>query len=94
VKKKNRRRFKTTFVVASPKARTVKIKEENILGYAYFDEQRIEIDPRQNSKEYLNTIIHECLHIYFPNLEEKYIIKIADDVTDIIWNRKYRRIAK
>lgn len=31
----------------------------------------IEIDPRQNQKQFLNTLLHELFHEYFPDAGEK-----------------------
>jgi len=68
--------------------------DDNVLGYAYQKEFEIEIDPRQNSREYLNTLIHEMLHCFLPNLSEKSIIKLSTIMSDEIWKRRYRRISK
>lgn len=66
--------------------------EGDILGLAYQEGFEIEIDPRQLSKEYLNTLIHEQLHCFLPDLSEKNITRMADLMTNAIWNRRYRRI--
>ena len=68
--------------------------DDNVLGYAYQKEFEIEIDPRQNSREYLNTLIHEMLHCFLPNLSEKSIIKLSTIMSDEIWKRRHRRISK
>jgi hypothetical protein len=66
--------------------------EGNILGLAYQDGFEIEIDPRQVSKEYLNTLIHEMLHCFLPDLSERDITRMADIMTDKIWARRFRRV--
>lgn len=64
------------------------------LGYAYLDSNKIEIDPRQKSKRYLDTLIHECLHILFPEESETSISEKATTITSCIWKKNYRRIEK
>jgi hypothetical protein len=71
-----------------------KLLEADVLGYAYQKEFEIEIDPRQNSKEYLNTLIHEMLHCFLPNLSERSIIRLSNIITNEIWKRRYRRLDK
>ena len=64
------------------------------LGYAYPEKDRIEIDPRQKSRRYLNTLIHEILHILYPNDSESKITDNADTICHYIWKENYRKIAK
>jgi hypothetical protein len=66
----------------------------NVLGWAYQDDFEIEIDPRQISKEYLNTLIHEMLHCFLPDLSERNIIKMSNIMTDAIWKKNFRRLQK
>lgn len=68
--------------------------EGNVLGYAYQEDFEIEIDPRQSSREYLDTLIHEMLHCFLPDLSERGITRMADLMTEEIWKRRYRRIDK
>ena len=49
----------TSLLLASPKSDIVVIDTD--------DENIIEIDPRQTPSEYLDTAIHEKLHLIFPN---------------------------
>lgn len=68
-----------------------KLLNDNILGLAYQNDFEIEIDPRQISKEYLNTLIHEMLHCFLPDVSEKGISSMADIMANEIWKRRYRR---
>lgn len=52
----------------------------------------VEIDPRQDSIEYLDTLVHEILHIKFPKLTEKEVIQISNDITNAIWGQNFRKI--
>lgn len=54
----------------------------------------VEIDPRQDSKDYLDTLIHELLHHYFQDLPEAEVLEIATQITAQIWAKNYRKVAK
>ena len=82
-------------------ARGVKIIErklgrESALGQITPEETSdlIEIDPRQDSKEYLDTVIHELLHHKFPDLDESKVTKIAKIISRKLWTLNFRRIMK
>lgn len=68
-----------------------KLGREQALGQAHSD-GLVEIDPRQVSKEYLDTMIHEMLHIYFPDTPEWKIAKVATKMARTLWKSKYRRL--
>lgn len=93
-KKHKKVKFKTTFTLVSPKVSITKIPEKGVLGYAYQEEARIEIDPRQQSKEFLDTLIHELIHCFFPMLGEEYVEKMSTKIANQIWSKGYRRIQK
>ena len=67
---------------------------EKALGLAWVGENKIEIDGRLKSKQYLNTLIHEMLHVYNPDWSESKVTKTANEMTDIIWSKNYRRIKR
>ena len=67
---------------------------QKAVGQAYTDSKIIEIDPRQRSKKYLDTLIHEMLHVYNPEWSETKVTKTANEMTEIIWNKNYRRIKR
>lgn len=54
--------------------------------------QKIEMDPRQASKQYLYVLIHELLHMALPETTEEGVIRIAKLVAKGVWQQKYRRI--
>lgn len=93
-KRKKKIRFKTTFSLISPTVRITNIPEKDVLGFAYKDEARVEIDPRQCSKEFLDTLIHELIHCFFPNMDEEYVEKMSTKIANQIWSKGYRRIQK
>ena len=71
-----------------------KLGRQKAVGQAYSDARVIEIDPRQRSKNYLDTLIHEMLHVYNPEWSENKVSKTANEMTDIIWKKNYRRIKR
>ena len=67
-----------------------KLGREKALGQAWDD--LVEIDPRQCSKEYLATAIHELLHIAQPELSESKIIRVSRLISSKLWKLGFRRI--
>jgi hypothetical protein len=71
-----------------------KLGQEHALGQAWMDTLEIEIDPRQRSKVYLNTLIHEALHIADPKMSETKVRKLSGILTQVLWQQNFRRIMK
>lgn len=53
---------------------------------------RIEIDPRQKPKTYMNTLLHEKLHLMFPDWSESKVEKTATQLANFLWENKYRKV--
>ena len=68
-----------------------KLGRSGALGL-YYSDGRMEIDPRQDSREYLDTLIHEALHARFPWMTEEEVIVSANVISDIVWKQNFRRI--
>lgn len=76
------------------KLRRIKVRERKLrkyLGYAYLNEDTVEIDPNQTPRQYLDTLIHEILHILYPEDSETKISRNASTITHHIWKKNYRR---
>jgi hypothetical protein len=76
------------------KLRRIKVRERKLrkyLGYAYLNEDTVEIDPNQTPRQYLDTLIHEILHILYPKDSETKISRNASTITHHIWKKNYRR---
>lgn len=74
-----------------------KLGREQALGMADIDEEGKElviVDPRQPSKERLDTIIHEALHHICPGWTEKKVIRESKKIRGILWRDGWRRISK
>lgn len=69
-----------------------KLGREGAVGLCYQGAGLIEVDPRQTSKDYLDTLVHELLHHYFPRASEWRIGKVANRITDVLWKHKFRRL--
>ena len=74
-----------------------KLGRERAVGLAYSDyygpdKGLIEIDPRQKGKDNLDTLIHEALHLIYPDLSEATVVKHAGRLTRMLWRAGYRRV--
>ena len=69
-----------------------KLGREKAAGQCRHELNLIEIDPRQDSLEYLDTMIHEMLHLEFPTLPEEQVAKIARRMSKALWKQRYRRL--
>lgn len=70
-----------------------KLGKHKAVGLAWTDNV-IEIDPRQSPKDYLDTLIHEKLHILFPDKSERWIIKHARALSQFLWDNNYRKASQ
>jgi predicted SprT family Zn-dependent metalloprotease len=75
-----------------PKVTEKKLGREKSAGIAWFEDNLIEIDPRQSSKEYLKTLIHERLHLLFPEWSEKEIARVENQLGNFLWKQSYRKV--
>lgn len=71
-----------------------KLGRERAYGQAWKGEGWIEIDPRQKSKTYLNTLIHEAMHLLEPDWSESRVTRTANKLAALIWEKNYRRIQR
>jgi hypothetical protein len=71
-----------------------KLGREKAFGEAVYPEKTIYVDPRQKSKEYMDTLIHELLHVMplSRGWSEEDVEKSAEIVTYFLWKQGYRRI--
>lgn len=69
-----------------------KLGRENAYGLADKEKKIIEIDPRQKPKTYFDTLIHEAVHLAFPEANETRVRKATKIIRDILWEHKYRKV--
>ena len=71
-----------------------KLGKHRAVGLAHVDDKLIEVDPRQNARDYLDTLVHELLHIIGPSKHwsEDTVKKVANIITLHLWRAGFRRI--
>ena len=73
------------------KIRDRRLGKEKAHGLAHSPDL-IEVDPTQNSRERLDTVCHEALHLLLPDEPEVRIIALANRMSDLLWRDRWRRI--
>ena len=71
-----------------------KLGQHKAWGLFWHASKKIEIDPNQLSKHYLYVLVHELLHMTFPELTEDGVIRAAKIITKGVWQQGYRRTYK
>ena len=69
-----------------------KLGRERALGQAWAGLDVIEIDPRQDERERLDTLIHELLHVMMPEWSEETVVEAAKWLSRHLWKQRYRRM--
>lgn len=62
-----------------------KLGRQKVVGLAYKDENRIEIDSSLKGKDFTNVMIHEITHIMLPYLTEEVVDNFANVLTSILY---------
>ena len=70
-------------------------KLRTVWGYAYVNENKIHLwdnlrHPRY-AKKHLEVLIHEKLHIMFPDLDETAILRHGKDLSQFLWDNGYKK---
>lgn len=76
------------------KTKVVYKRLRNYWGLAYVDQNKIELYDGLKGKKHLEILIHEKLHLMFPDIEEKAILRMGKDMSDILWKEGYRLLKK
>lgn len=61
-------------------------------GYAHIHENKIELYHKLKGKKHLEILLHEKLHIIFPDLDESAIKRISKDMCGFLWDQGYRLV--
>jgi hypothetical protein len=69
-----------------------RIGGNGVYGFALKTRNKILIDPRQKGRTYMDTLIHEKLHILFPDWSETKVLSTAREITGMLWLHSYRRV--
>ena len=73
------------------KVKYKKLGKEKVWGLAD-SEGIIYLDSRLKGKKHLEILIHETLHILYPEAEEEEIVEKSISLCNLIWQQRYRRI--
>lgn len=63
-------------------------------GYAEvpgWEQRAIYVDCELSPKQFLETLIHECMHAEDPDVVEKVIARRAKSIANILWRVGYRK---
>lgn len=72
-----------------------KLGRERAIGQATHGEDKIEIDPRHpRSRDRLDTVVHEVIHLIAPHLSEEVVIAHAATLSDTLWRDGWRRVER
>lgn len=52
----------------------------------------VTLDGRLKGKKHLEILLHECLHILYPNDSEEEIVNKSVILTNTMWHENYRRV--
>jgi hypothetical protein len=67
-----------------------KLGKEQAWGQATIESNKIEIDERLKSYRYMLILIHEKLHLEFPEFSETRIRKHASKIARFMWKNHFR----
>jgi hypothetical protein len=87
---KPKKKRKTLRIVDLP---YVSLEGKAAWGVCYRTLHKIELLSTLESFDYLTTLIHEMLHYCLPSLTEAQVEKISIRISNVIWERRYRRVA-
>ena len=73
------------------KIKYAKLGKQKVWGFAHSD-GLVEIDEKLKGKKHLEILLHECLHLLYPNDDEDEIVKKSVILTNTLWGEKYRRV--
>jgi len=67
-------------------------KLRKVWGYAYIYQDKIELYDKLKGKKHLEILIHEKLHLCFPELDESAIKKHSKAMCATLWRDGYRKL--
>lgn len=73
---------------------TRKLGREKALGQAFAGENFLEIDSRLRSRRRLTIMIHEMIHLEFPDIPETKVDRASIVMANTLWKDGYRKLAK
>jgi len=73
------------------KVKYQKLGKQKVWGLAD-SEGIIYLDSRLKGKKHLEILIHESLHLLYPEADEDEIVNKSISLCNLIWKQRYRRI--
>lgn len=67
-------------------------KLRKVWGYALIGEDKIELYHKLKGKKHLEILIHEKLHLLYPDLDEGAIKRDARKMASTLWAEGYRKL--
>lgn len=61
-------------------------------GWAYIAQDKIDLYHKLKGKQHLKIILHEKLHLLFPDHEEKAIVRLSKELSEMLWADGYRKL--
>jgi hypothetical protein len=61
-------------------------------AYGIAEDDTVYIDQRLTGKKHLEILVHESLHVLWPEADEDEIVKKSVLLTNTLWNEHYRRV--
>jgi len=52
----------------------------------------IEVDPRQSPREYMDTVVHEAIHIADPVMPERKVAALSRKISRVMWQQRFRKV--
>jgi len=75
-----------------PKVVWRKLGREQAWGQATIDDNLIEIDIRLGAKRQTEVLLHEGLHLAFPQMTEADVDRAGKLLSRLMWSQNYRRV--
>lgn len=72
------------------KTKVVYKKLRTAWGYAYINQNKIVLYDKLKGKKHLEIIVHEQLHILFPDMDEDAVVRYSRTICDLLWSEGYR----
>lgn len=69
-----------------------KLGRQRAAGQHMFGTRVIEIDPRQSSRERMDTVVHEALHYAREDMDEDEVVRVSRIISGALWKDRYRRV--
>jgi hypothetical protein len=82
---------KNTTKIKEMKLGRFKVEGHNVYGFALMGKNEIYIDSRLKGRKHMDTLIHEKLHLLFPEWSETRVIQTSRALTAVLWSQSYRR---